>query len=327
MKRIPLSVFPTAAEEIQGMLEAGGIGVNPYAEAFLAHPGFPAREPGALTVVIAPLRDVGFETGATLEELLQGLAGRGLRPCPPCTGLFLRLAWQEQPQSGNSVLTGTHSAPDQSVTVLSEPLERRDDFPKGLYLRHVDGRLWLRGYVCDGEYRFPPDTLFAFAEEDGLLTAHTPAYGELAFRERMLSDPETMAYNRAWGGTVPFPEARWEAWYSRWVLRPEGERYYRYLVNAAGEPVGEIAWHYDAERDAHLADVIVHAAYRGRGYGSRGLTLLCGAARSMCLSALWDDIALDNPALSLFLRHGFEEVGRGAEAVTVRRALSGWSAY
>ena len=80
----------------------------------------------------------------------------------PCTGLFLRLAWRDQPQSRNSVLSGTHSAPDLSVTVLSEIPEQSDAFPKGLYLRNVDGKLWLRGYICDAAYRFPGDTLFAF---------------------------------------------------------------------------------------------------------------------------------------------------------------------
>ena len=44
---------------------------------------------------------------------------------------------------------------------LSELLEGDDAFPKGLYLRKVDGGLWLRGYVCDPAYRFPGDALFA----------------------------------------------------------------------------------------------------------------------------------------------------------------------
>lgn len=61
----------------------------------------------------------------------------------------------------HGVLSGTHSSPDGAVTVLSELLEGDDAFPKGLYLRKVDGNLWLRGYVCDSAYRFPGDALFA----------------------------------------------------------------------------------------------------------------------------------------------------------------------
>ena len=57
---------------------------------------------------------------------------------------------------------------------------------------------------------------------------YRPAPEELWFRQRLLGDPETMAYNRAYGGTIPFPQERWAPWYERWVERPEG-RFYRYL--------------------------------------------------------------------------------------------------
>ncbi len=74
----------------------------------------------------------------------------------------IKLTAGSVPADRNSVLSGTHEAPDRAVTVLSEILEENDTFPKGLYLRNVDGVLWLRGYTCDAEYRFPADTLFAF---------------------------------------------------------------------------------------------------------------------------------------------------------------------
>ena len=66
--------------------------------------------------------------------------------------------------SRNSVLSGTHRAPDQAVTVLTAVLEEDNDFPKGLYLRNADGKLWLRGYVCDAEHHFSGDDLFAFQD-------------------------------------------------------------------------------------------------------------------------------------------------------------------
>ena len=37
------------------------------------------------------------------------------------------------------------------------------------------------------------------------LTLYTPTLEDLWFRQRMLEDPETMAYNHAWGGTIPWP--------------------------------------------------------------------------------------------------------------------------
>ena len=37
------------------------------------------------------------------------------------------------------------------------------------------------------------------------LTLYVPTLDDLWFRRRMLEDPETMAYNRAWGGTIRWP--------------------------------------------------------------------------------------------------------------------------
>ncbi len=155
----------------------------------------------------------------------------------------------------------------------------------------------------------------------GPLALYEPRFEDLWFRRAMLADEATMAYNRAWGGTIDFPESRWAAWYDRWVANPEGRRFYRYLQNEAGEFVGEIAWHHDAERDIHLADVIVFAPFRGRGYGRQGLRLLCRAAKEAGLSRLYDDIAADNPALSLFLEEGFEEQGRTADSIMLKKTL------
>ena len=118
-----------------------------------------------------------------------------------------------------------------------------------------------------------------------MIEAYLPRPDELWFRRKMLADEATMAYNRAYGGTVDFPEERWPDWYGRWVAHPEG-RYYRYLrESASGEFVGEIAYHFDGEK--YLADVIVYAPYRRRGYGAAGLALLCAAAKENGVGVLY----------------------------------------
>ena len=147
-----------------------------------------------------------------------------------------------------------------------------------------------------------------------------PRPDELWFRQKMLADGATMAYNRAYGGTIGFPEERWPDWYERWIAHPEG-RYYRYLrESVSGEFVGEIAYHFDGEK--YLADVIVYAPYRRRGYGAAGLTLLCDAARKNGVAVLHDDIAADNPSVGLFLRCGFTVEYRTDEIVMVKKVLS-----
>ena len=47
----------------------------------------------------------------------------------------------------------------------------------------------------------------------------------------MMADLETMSYNHAWGGTIPFPEQKWKDWYDYWLKNHENKRYYRYLKN------------------------------------------------------------------------------------------------
>ena len=162
MEFITLKRNPFPKNRISHKLEEYDILINRYAEVFLAHPAFSTENTREMTIAIASLREIGLENGGTLNEIFRQIEKSGFKPCPINTGLFLRFAWKNQPQSQNSVLSGTHGSPDQAVVVLSEPIETEDAFPKGLYLRNVDGRLWLRGYVCDSAYRFSGDDLFAF---------------------------------------------------------------------------------------------------------------------------------------------------------------------
>ena len=154
------------------------------------------------------------------------------------------------------------------------------------------------------------------------LTLYEPQLRELGFRRDLLADPDTMSYNRAWGGIISFPESAWPGWYDHWVANPGGLRFYRYLrLRESGVFVGEAALHLDPERNIWLADVIVAAACRGRGYGARGLALLCEAAAARGVRVLRDEIAGDNPALALFLRAGFTEEARTEKTVMVKKVL------
>ncbi len=162
MEQITLNPQPFPKDQLQQELEAHGIQTNRYAEIFLAHPAVTTEYADELAIVIASLQEIGLKDGASLPEIFRHIENTDLCPCPANTGIFLRLAWQDQPQSRNSVLSGTHRSPDQAVMALSNILEDDPAFPKGLYLRNVDGSLWIRGYVCDPDYRFSANDLFAF---------------------------------------------------------------------------------------------------------------------------------------------------------------------
>lgn len=151
---------------------------------------------------------------------------------------------------------------------------------------------------------------------------YTPKKEDLWFRKMFMADEETMSYNHNWGGTIPFPEEDWPTWYDYWIVNPEGKRFYRYLQDEiSGEFVGEIAYHYDVDEQKYIADVIVHAKYRGEGFGKQGLLLLCEAAKEHGIEVLYDNIAVDNPAIKLFLKVGFNEEYRTDEIIMLKKEL------
>lgn len=154
-----------------------------------------------------------------------------------------------------------------------------------------------------------------------MLTLYRPEYKDLWFRKMMLADKETMAYNHAWGGTIPFPEKDWKEWHDFWIVHPEGKRFYRYVQDENGRFIGETAYHYDSDMHAYIADVIIFSEYRGKGYGSLALDMLCEAAKKDGITVLYDDIAADNPAVSLFLKHGFIEEYRTDEKIILKKEL------
>lgn len=154
-----------------------------------------------------------------------------------------------------------------------------------------------------------------------MLETTVPALEDLWFRQKLLADEDTMSYNHAWGGAIPFPQEEWRDWYDHWVVHHDNRRYYRYLKNGNDGFVGEIAYHYDPEYDGYVADVIVFSGFRGKGYGRRGLEILCAAAKENGISALYDDMAVDNPAIGLFLKCGFSEEYRTEDKIILKKRL------
>ena len=150
---------------------------------------------------------------------------------------------------------------------------------------------------------------------------YRPQLEELWFRESLMADPETMSYNDAWGGTIPFPREKWAGWYESWVKNPR-KCFYRYITSGKSRSfVGEAAYHYDDDLQLYLADVIISARCRRQGYGKAGLELLCDAARNAGITELYDNIAIDNPGITLFLQCGFHEEYRTEEIIMLQKRL------
>ena len=156
---------------------------------------------------------------------------------------------------------------------------------------------------------------------DQNLYLYKPAFADLDFRQALLADPETMSYNRAWGGAIDWPESEWRQWYSRWVAQDREQCFYRYLVTGEKVFIGEVAYNYDPKFGGYMADIIISAKHRGHGYGKAGLNLLCDAAKARGISILYDNIAIDNPAIKMFLDAGFIEVVRTTEIILLKKEL------
>lgn len=152
------------------------------------------------------------------------------------------------------------------------------------------------------------------------VSLHVPTFEELAYRERLMDDPATMAYNSGYDlsfegydretGCIAFPRAEWADWYGCFVGR-EPERYYAYIVRAEdGAFVGEVNLHKSREHDGYDMGVVVEAAYRRRGYGLAALRLLLGVAfEQLGATAVYNDFEKERPAgLSMHLQAGFEVV-------------------
>ncbi|MDQ1218271.1 hypothetical protein [Microbacterium arborescens] len=97
--------------------------------------------------------ELGFPAGATLPRILAAARERGLRPCPPQTGPYLRLTYLGQPSAPDN-RTNEGRAPTAPLTLVTERLSPDDDYPRGFYLRTIDGKPWLRGFRCDDEHVF-----------------------------------------------------------------------------------------------------------------------------------------------------------------------------
>lgn len=153
------------------------------------------------------------------------------------------------------------------------------------------------------------------------ISQYIPQIEDLWFRQEFMADPDTMSYNNAWGGTIPFPKEDWERWYGEWVNPSDERHFYRYLKNEEGEFVGEIAYHIKGTKNMCMADVIIASKYRGKGYGKEALNLLCEEAGKNGIDCIYDNIAIDNSAVNLFLEAGFHEEYRTEEFILLKKEL------
>jgi hypothetical protein len=142
-------------------LSSRGILMNVHAETLLEDAVFDKRISRPVVVTERSVAELGLFSGASLSRIFEVAQQQGLVLCPADTGPYLRMALNAQAQSRDSVMSSGR-APDGGLTVAAEPLSNDDEYPKGFYLRVVDGQAWLRGYRCDDEHMWSTDDRFVF---------------------------------------------------------------------------------------------------------------------------------------------------------------------
>jgi len=144
-------------------LASSGVEINGLGRVLFASDKFITSDLRTLlTTAELSVRHLGFPQGAATSDVYASAARLGLRLCPLELGPHLRLQFLDQPEGFLGQPVWQDRAPAGSVTVASETLCDDDEFPKGFYLRRINGTPWLRGYRCGREHIWDPEDRFVF---------------------------------------------------------------------------------------------------------------------------------------------------------------------
>ena len=111
------------------------------------------------------VRNLGFPEGATIKQVYKNANKLGLKLCPLELGPYLRLDYRDQPEGFLGKPSWKNRSPYGAIKIASEVLSEDVDFPKGLYLRKIEGILWLRGYIADDLHVLDRDDCIIFCQD------------------------------------------------------------------------------------------------------------------------------------------------------------------
>ncbi|MGE7690433.1 helicase [Lysinibacillus sp. NPDC097214] len=120
----------------------------------------------SLQTVELTVGDLGFPEGANTARIFKRAGELGLELCPLELGPHLRLEYLDQLEAYSGDTLQQQQAPSGSITIASEILTEDDEFPKGFYLRRINGVLWLRGYYADELHVWNPIDHFIFCQKN-----------------------------------------------------------------------------------------------------------------------------------------------------------------
>ncbi len=157
-----------------------------------------------------------------------------------------------------------------------------------------------------------------------------PAQSELDFRARILSDPNTMDFNKGLEldfdgydnatGCIDFNKSKWNRWYDSW-FNNKNFRYYAYLIEKESNiPIGEVAIRYDLSQKLNMMSIIIEGKHRTKGYGKEGLILLLNKGfKELELEEISDEFPEDrNISMTLFKEVGFKPLRKNGKDIILQ---------
>lgn len=157
---------------------------------------------------------------------------------------------------------------------------------------------------------------FAKISVGARLYLYKPSCRELDYRRKLLSQPDTMSFNKGYHldldnydnetGCINFVEKYWSDWYARWNNR-DTKNYYAYIMEKESKrSIGEVALRYEKEKNAYCVNIIIEAEFRGRGYSEEAIRLLVDTAfNQLGADKLYDDF----PDTRISAERVFKKIG------------------
>lgn len=146
---------------------------------------------------------------------------------------------------------------------------------------------------------------------------YVPTLKDLWFREKCMSDPETMNYNAGYDvhyegyhqdtGCIDFPAEKWGKWFTEKLSNPNF--YYAYIVSN-NQFVGYVNFNKNPETNIATMGIVIKSEYRGNGFMRPAIKKLIEKAKEFGVVALTDTVPENRTnALKVFYDLGFEKTG------------------
>ncbi|MEG0844158.1 MAG: GNAT family protein [Romboutsia sp.] len=123
---------------------------------------------------------------------------------------------------------------------------------------------------------------------EGKIYFHVPKFEELTYRQKIMSQPDTMNYNKGYDisydgyhkdtGCIDFPKDKWRDWYSNRVDK-KPKYFYAYITKKDDNSfIGEINLNLSDKDKCYDMGIVLEAKYRGMGYSLEALKELMEVA-------------------------------------------------